>query len=240
VPRVVTSGSNPRLRLVRRLESSQQRRRLGLFACEGEDLVEAALDAGLVPVEALVDAKRPALLDRLPGATVVDAPLLAALSTLPHPPRVIGVFRRADLPSGTDAPLGLALWRVHDPGNLGTLIRAADALGPAYVALSEGCADPTGPKALRAAMGATFRVPLAGWDDVTGPTVALAMDAPTSIWDAELPERVTFLLGAEREGLPAELEADIRVGVPLSGDAESLNVAMAGTVALYEWRRRKG
>ena len=175
--RVVSAASNPRLRLVRRLESSQQRKRLGLFACEGEDLVEAALDAGLEPVETLVDAKRPALLDRLPDATIVDAPLMAALSTLPHPPRVIGVFRRADLPSGTDAPVGLALWRVHDPGNLGTLIRAADALGPAFVALSEGCADPTGPKALRAAMGATFRVPLAGWDDVTGPTVALAMDA---------------------------------------------------------------
>lgn len=238
--RVVTSGSNPRLRLVRRLESTQQRRRLGLFACEGEDLVEAALDAGLQPVEALVDASRPALLDRLPDATVVEGPLMAALSTLPHPPRVIGVFRQADLPRGTDAPVGLALWGVHDPGNLGTLIRAADALGPAYVALSEGCADPTGPKALRAAMGATFRVPLAGWDDVSGPKVALVPDAPTSLWDAELPERATFVLGAERDGLPSELLADcnLQVGVPLTGAAESLNVAMAGTVALYEWRRR--
>jgi tRNA G18 (ribose-2'-O)-methylase SpoU len=87
-------------------------------------------------------------------------------------------------------------------------------------------------------MGATFRVPLAGWDDVTGSKVALTADAPTAIWDAELPDRATFLLGAEREGLPADLDADLRVAVPLSGDAESLNVAMAGTVALYEWRRR--
>jgi RNA methyltransferase, TrmH family len=241
VARVVTSGSNPRLRLVRRLESSQQRKRLGLFACEGEDLVEAALDAGLVPVEALVDAKRPALADRLAEATIVDAPLMASLSTLSHPPRVIGVFRRADLPSGTDAPVGLALWRVHDPGNLGTLIRAADALGPAFVAVSDGCADPTGPKALRAAMGATFRVPLAGWDDVSGPRIALVADAPTPLWEAELPERATFVLGAERDGLPPDLVADcdLAVSVPLSGEAESLNVAMAGTVALYEWRRRR-
>jgi len=200
------------------------------------------LDAGLEPVETLVDAKRPALLDRLPDATIVDAPLMAALSTLPHPPRVIGVFRRADLPSGTDAPVGLALWRVHDPGNLGTLIRAADALGPAFVALSEGCADPTGPKALRAAMGATFRVPLAAWDDVSGSKIALVAGASTAVWDAELPERATFVLGAERDGLPPELVADcnLEVGVPLSGGAESLNVAMAGTVALYEWRRRQG
>ncbi len=236
---VITAATNPRLKLVRQLESASKRQRLGLFAAEGEDLVAAALDAGLEPVEALVDNSRPVLLDRLPGATLVDGPLMSGISTLPHPARVIGVFRHADLPRGTDAPVGLALWRVQDPGNIGTLIRAADALGPAFVALSEGCADPTGPKALRAAVGATFRVPLVSWDDVTGPTVALAMDAPTAIWDAELPERVTFLLGAEREGLPEDVAADLRVSVPLSGASESLNVAMAGTVALYEHRRRR-
>jgi TrmH family RNA methyltransferase len=237
--RVVTAASNPRLKLVRRLESGAQRRRLGLFAVEGEDLVAAALAAGLEPVEALVDAGRPALSDRLPDATLVEPKLLSELSTLPHPPRTIAVFRRDDLPSGTDRPVGLALWRVRDPGNLGTLLRAADALGPAFVALSEGCADPTGPKALRAAMGATFRVPLARFDQAAGPRIALTMDAPTLLWDADLPDRAVFVLGSEREGLPVDFAADLEVSIPMSPAAESLNVAMAGTVALYEWRRRR-
>jgi TrmH family RNA methyltransferase len=237
---VITSASNPRLKLVRRLESRRARDKLGLFACEGEDLVEAALDAGLVPVEVLVGAGRPALLERLPTAELVEPALLADVSALGHPPRVVAVFRREDLPRGTEPPVGLALWYVGDPGNVGTLLRSADALGPAFVALSPGCADPTGPKALRAAMGATFRVPTAAWDDAPGAKVALVGGAPTPLWAAELPERVTFVLGAEREGLPAEVAAacDAQVSVPLAGAAESLNVAMAGTVALYEHRRR--
>ena len=238
---MITSAANPKLKLVRRLESRRARDKLGLFACEGEDLIAAALDAGIEPVEALVDAERPALIDRLPSAEEVEPALLAAVSSLGHPPRVVAVFRREDLPRGVDAPVGLALWRVADPGNVGTLIRAADALGPAFVALSPGCADRTGPKALRAAMGATFRVQTADWDDAPGPKAALAMDAEAPLWDADLPERLTFVLGAEREGLPPEIAAAcaVRASIPLAGAAESLNVAMAGTVALYEHRRRR-
>jgi TrmH family RNA methyltransferase len=237
---VITSASNPRLRLVRRLESRRARDKLGLFACEGEDLVAAALDAGLDPVEALVDAERPALAERLAHAELVVPALLAEVSSLGHPPRVVAVFRRDDLPRGTDAPAGLALWHVGDPGNVGTLLRSADALGPAFVALSPGCADPTGPKALRAAMGATFRVPTAGWDEVPGPKVALVPDGAPPLWEIDLPDRVTFVLGAERDGLPPEVVAasDARGAVPLAAAAESLNVAMAGTIALYERRRR--
>jgi RNA methyltransferase, TrmH family len=147
---VITSAANPRLKLVRKLHSRRQREKLGLFACEGEDLVAAALDAGLEPVEALIDAERAVLLERLPRAEQVAPDLLAEVSSLAHPARVIAIFRGADLPRGTDAPMGLALWHVADPGNVGTLVRSADALGPAFVALSPGCADPTGPKALRA------------------------------------------------------------------------------------------
>jgi TrmH family RNA methyltransferase len=237
---VITSAANPRLKLVRRLASRRAREKLGLFACEGEDLLAAALDAGIEPVEALVDAGRPVLLDRIPRAETVEPALLADVSVLGHAPRVIAVFRRADLPRGTDAPVGLALWHVADPGNMGTLVRAADALGPAFLALSPGCADPTGPKALRAAAGATFRVPTAGWDEVAGPRVALVTRGEAPLWTADLPQRATYVLGAERDGLPEEIAAacDLRLSVPLAEGADSLNVAMAGTVALYEHRRR--
>ena len=130
---MITSAANPRVKLVRKLESRRQREKLRLFACEGEDLVAAGLAAGLQPVEALVDAERPALTDRLPGAELVAPGVMAGLSTLPHPARVVAVFRCADLPRALDAPVGLALWRVSDPGNLGTLVRTADAFGPPLI-----------------------------------------------------------------------------------------------------------
>jgi RNA methyltransferase, TrmH family len=205
--------------------------------------VAAGLDAGLQPVEALVDAERPALQERLPQAEPVAPELMATLSTLPHPPRVVAVFRRADLPRAVELPVGLALWRVSDPGNVGTLLRAADALGPAFVLLSSGCVDPTGPKALRASAGAVFRAPLGAFEDGDGfPRVALAPRDGVPLPELDLPERVIFVLGAEREGLPDEVlgAAEAVATIPQAGGAESLNVATAGAIALYEWRRRRG
>lgn len=227
---------------MRKLESRRQREKLGLFVCEGEDLVAAGLDAGLEPVEALVDGERPALVDRLGGAAEAVAPgLMAGVSTLPHPARVVAVFRRADLPRGVEQPVGLALWRVADPGNLGTLLRTADALGPAFAALSPGCADPTGPKALRATAGAVFRVPFAGFEEAPAPRVALVPQGGVPLPELDLPGRVTFVLGAERDGLPDDVLAtcESRATIPQAGQAESLNVAVAGAIALYEWRRRR-
>lgn len=234
---MITSATNPRLKLVRKLATRRGRDKLGLFVCEGEDLVEAGLDAGLEPVEALVDAERPALEVRLAGVEAVEPALLAELSTLGHPARIVAVFRRADLPTGSTAG-GLALWRVADPGNVGTLLRTADALGPASVALSAGSADPTSPKALRASAGAVFRVPTGPFDDAPRPWVALVLEGGRPLWEADLGEG-TLVLGAEREGLPEDVLArcDERVTIPQEPAAESLNVAAAGALALYERRR---
>jgi len=151
---------------------------------------------------------------------------------------VIGVYRRDDLPRGV-RPVTLALWHVADPGNVGTLLRSADAFG-AGVALSPGCADLTGPKALRASMGAVFRVPVSGFDVPPGRRVALIAPGGTPLPELELTGEVVFVLGAEREGLPKDVleRCDVQASIPQSGDAESLNVAMAGTVALYELSRR--
>jgi RNA methyltransferase, TrmH family len=133
----------------------------------------------------------------------------------------------------------VALWRVGDPGNVGTLLRAADAFG-AGLALSAGCADPTGPKALRASAGAVFRVPLARFDEAPSPRLALVARDGDPLPSLELPPRVTFVLGAEREGLPDDVVSacELRATIPQPGEAESLNVAMAGAIALYEHARR--
>jgi TrmH family RNA methyltransferase len=241
---VITSAANPRLKLVRRLASRRQRERLGLFVCEGEDLVQAALEAGIHPVEVLVDAERAPLLDGLEEAEPVEPSLLAEVSTLGHPPRVIAVFRRADLPQLDPAdapPVGVALWHVGDPGNIGTILRTADGLGPAFVALSPGCGDPTGPKALRASAGAVFRVPLGRFDEAPRPRAALLAHGGMPLPEAALPDKVTFVLGAEREGLPEEIasESELGVTIPLEPAAESLNVAVSAAIALYESRRRQ-
>ena len=135
-------------------------------------------------------------------------------------------------------PVSLALWRVGDPGNLGTILRTADAFG-ASVALSAGCADPTGPKALRASAGAVFRVPLAEFDEPSGKRIALVSHGgqPLSSVDPGRPCHV--VLGAEREGLPDDVVAacDETATISLAEGAESLNVAVAGAIALYEHRR---
>jgi RNA methyltransferase, TrmH family len=226
---VITSPSNPKLKLVRKLASHRQREKLGLFVAEGEDLVDAALAAGLEPVELLV------------AGETVEAELLAAVSTQPHPARVIGVFRREDLRGSEPRPATLALWRLADPGNVGALIRTADAFGAAVV-LSPGSADPTGPKALRASAGSLFRVPVGSFDEVDGRRIALVAHGGASLRSVDLTEPVVFVLGSEREGLPDDVLAGCEevATIPTAAGVESLNVAAAGAIALYEWSRRDG
>jgi TrmH family RNA methyltransferase len=218
---VIVSASNERLKLVRKLHEKSWRDKLGLFFVEGEDAVAAA---SAEPV------------DLLRAGEDVEPKLLAGVASAPHPPRVIGVYRRSDLPKWQERDATLALWRLADPGNLGTLIRTADAFGAA-VALSDGCADPTSPKALRASAGSIWRVPLGSWDDLGGTRVALVAHGGEPLGSLDLSGRVTFLLGAERDGLPAEIERDCDARIPIEG-AESLNVAVSGAIALYERARQ--
>lgn len=233
---MISSAANPRLKLVRKLGLRRQREKLGLFVAEGEDLVAAALEGGWELEFALVDAERPPAL-KLLEAEPVAPDLLAGVSRLGHSPRVIGVFRARARERDRPA-LGLELWQVRDPGNVGTLARAADAFG-GYLALSEGCADPFGPKALRASTGSIFRVPLAEFSPEG--CVALVSHGAPPLSELD-PSFSRFVLGAEREGLPDEVVAACAATatILLAGRAESLNVAMAGTIALYDWRKSHG
>jgi TrmH family RNA methyltransferase len=222
---MITSPRNETLKLVRKLHGRRWRDKLGLFVAEGEDLIDAALEAGLEPVELLVA-----------GQTVAPE-LLAQVSTLPHPARAIGVFRREDLPAFEQRPAALALWRVGDPGNVGTLIRTANAFG-ASVELSSGSADPTGPKALRASAGAVFRVPLG---EGAGQRIGLVAHGGKPLAELDFGDATVFVVGSEREGLPDEVlsQCDAVATISTPGPAESLNVAGAGAIALYEWSRRR-
>jgi RNA methyltransferase, TrmH family len=244
---IIQSPQNPRLKELKRLATRRERQRSGRFIVEGEDLVAAARAAGRDAVEGF----------RVAGSELGDARfhdvepgLLRSVSTLGSGARVIGVYEQAwSEPVG---PLCVYLHGVGDPGNVGTVLRSAQAFGASCVALGPGCADPHSPKAARASMGAIFSVSLARVSDVgelPGERVALVADAPdvlraaapataTAEGAADAPSAaLTLLIGSERYGLPEEVIAACERSARIPIVSESLNAAMAATVALYEVTR---
>jgi TrmH family RNA methyltransferase len=239
----ITSPHNEQLKEVRKLAGRKWRDKLRLFVAEGEDLIEAAARAGWQP-EALYAAEGSGM-EGIPVAPHV----LATVSQLGSGTRALGVYgmRWAPAPLG---PICLALWGVNDPGNVGTALRSALAFGAGSVALGPGSADPYGPKAVRASMGALFEVPVVRVRDVAelpGHKIALAAhqgsdlaitDVDAGLQDLTPGGGVTLVVGAEREGLPGRVVAacDEVAHIPIR--SESLNAGMAATVALYELDRR--
>jgi RNA methyltransferase, TrmH family len=214
---MITSHDNEKLKTIRKLQQKSWRAKLGLFSAEGEDLVEAAPAAEFV----------------LRAGQDVEPELLNAVSTLGSGTRVIGVYRqRWGEPEGD---LLVYLHGVEDPGNVGTIIRSAHALADATVVLGPGCADPYSPKAVRASMGSIFAKPpaRAGLAGVPARPLALEPSADRDLAEVDLSPPLALVLGSERGKIPEGLES---ARIPVHTD--SLNVAMAATVALYEVERR--
>ena len=208
---MITSADNDKLKTIRKLQQKRWRTKLGLFSAEGEDLV------GPDPVFLLRAGED------------VEPELLDAVSTLGSGTRVIGVYeQRWAEPAGD---VLVYLHGVEDPGNVGTIIRSAHALADATVVLGPGSADPYSPKAVRASMGSIFSRPpaRATIDDLGGQRIALDANADRELRDTKLTAPVVLVLGSERGALPEGVDA---VRISVRGD--SLNVAMAATVALYE------
>jgi TrmH family RNA methyltransferase len=223
---MIESPHNEKLKLVRKLRERKHREREGLFATEGEDLLEAGLVAGVEPRFVLVAAG-----SGLEGEEV-EADLLADVSSLGSGTRVIAVWplRWAERPASPS----FYLHGVGDPGNVGTIIRTSDALVDGPVVLGPHCADPFSPKAVRASMGSIFSQPptRAGLDATREPRVALVPHGGEEL--DTLAGAATVCLGAEREGLPDEVLAgcDRQVTIPLrEGGPDSLNVAAAAAIA---------
>jgi RNA methyltransferase, TrmH family len=228
----ITSPHNEQLKEIRKLAGRKWRDKLREFVAEGEDLLAAADAAGWEPLARLVAEG-----SGLDGEEVAPH-LLAQVSQLGSGTRALAVYgqRWAPAPVG---PLCLSLWGVNNPGNVGTTLRSALAFGAGSVALGPGTADPYGPKAVRASMGALFEVPVARVRKVAelpGRKIALVARGgePLSAPDGD----ATLVVGSERDGLPADVVAacDEVAHIPIA--SESLNAAMAATVALYECNRR--
>jgi RNA methyltransferase, TrmH family len=220
---MIRSRHNEKLKLIRRLHARRHRDRCGLFVAEGEDLVAAAGAAGAEP-EFVLWADRDA-----------EAALLDDVSALGSGTRVIGVYRqRWTEPTGA---IQVYLHGARDPGNVGTIVRTAHALADGPVVLGPGCADPYSPKAVRASMGSIFARPAAAAElgELDGFKLGLDARAPVDLREVELSVPLVLCLGAEREGLRegSALDATARIPMRPTGP-ESLNVAIAAAVGLYE------
>jgi TrmH family RNA methyltransferase len=223
---MISSPHNEKLKLVRKLRDRKYREREGLFATEGEDLVEAGLGAGAEP-HFLLSAAGSGL-----GGEEVEPDLLAEVSALGSGTRAIAVWPQAW--ASEAKPQCVYLHGVGDPANVGAIVRTVHALLDGTVVLGPGCADPFGPKAVRASMGAVFGQPLlrAGIEVTPRPRAALVAHGGEGL--GSLGDAATLCLGAERDGLPIEVlgECDVQATIPLHpGGAESLNVAAAAAIA---------
>jgi len=259
MPREITAFSNPLIKRVRNLRDKRHRREEGLFLAEGLRILTEAREAGRLPdylffardmaghplVETLVEATEAA------GGEAIEtnADILSKLSGKDNPGAVVGVYPEFAVGLAAldraRAPIWLVAERLRDPGNLGTILRTADAIGAGGLILIDECVDPFSVEAVRASMGALFTVPVAhaGWTEFLawlrsgpGQLVGLSLDTEHD-YQAPHYEAPTFLLtGNEAQGMPDFMAAacDLLVKIPMLGKADSLNAAVATAVMAYE------
>jgi len=255
----ITGFSNPTVKYLRSLRDKKHRRRAGQFLVEGLRLLEDARAGGRLP-QTLVMAEGRAdhpLLERLEaevlaagGEVIATTPdILSKITGKENAQALAGVFDEWDTALGrlerSAAPLWLVAQALRDPGNLGTMLRTADAVGAGGLILIDDCADPFGVEAVRASMGAVFTVGLAQarWEEFLawlragpGQLVAASLRDAVPYRGADYRAPCFILVGNESQGLPEEYEAacDLRVTMPMKGRADSLNAAVAGAVLAYE------
>jgi TrmH family RNA methyltransferase len=258
----VTSLANPIVKDIRALALPKNRKASGLFVAEGLKLVGEAVEAGWQPRTLVyaasvgnqpLVAKLSATVHARGGAVLtVSEAVLAKISRRDNPQMVVGVFEQKFAPASAVRPKGEDVWvaleGIRDPGNLGTIVRTADAVGAAGVILVGETVDPFSTEAVRATMGSIFAVPLArlSREEFTrlaktwpGAIVGTHLAATVDYREADYRGPVMLLMGTEQSGLTAEAAASATtlVKIPMAGKADSLNLAVATAVMLFEIRR---
>ncbi|MGL6070230.1 TrmH family RNA methyltransferase [Craterilacuibacter sp.] len=249
----ISSANNEDLKYLARLvQNARERRKSQLMVLEGIHLIEAALDAGHLPAvvfineDAKADAEVTTLLARLPAKSeciYVARGVFAKVSALASAPEVLAICPRPQArPAGATASCVL-LEDIQDPGNLGTILRSAAAADVREVFLSKGCVDVYSPKVLRSGMGAHFALSIHESADLAGELstfpgrkLVTHLAGSTSLYGQDLSGAIALVMGNEGAGVSDALLAlsDVRVRIPMPGHAESLNVAMAATICLFE------
>lgn len=253
----IDSVKNPVVQSLKKLSGKAEREARGLIVIEGEKLISEALGAGLRPYQVLYLARREAELRELledmaaRGAEVfeVSERALFAVADTKTPQGVLASFALPE--RGEGAPDGhlIALDGVQDPGNVGTILRTADAAGYSCVLLSEGCADTLSPKVVRASMGSAFRMPIMDAERLEDQLTAMkdqgfeiivsALDGDDLYHINQTNGRFILVVGSEARGIsePVRALADRAVKIPMRGGAESLNAAVAAGIVMYELTR---
>ena len=252
--RAITSLTNPAVKAARALHTKKGRDESGLFLAEGLKIVTEAVELGRAPrllLHGPSGADHP-LFQRaaaVAGETIEVTPaILAKISRRDNPQTVLGVFEQSDTTIGdlraAEARCWVALQGVRDPGNLGTIVRTADAAGCGGVILVGDCCDPYSVEAVRATMGSIFAVKIArcGVEDFIvwrgswpGGVAGALLTATADFRAVKYREPTLILMGAEQAGLSPEMEAvcDVTVKIPMRGRADSLNLAVATGVMIY-------
>jgi len=260
LPATITSITNKKVKYVRSLHQRRVRYKERRFIVEGLRLAEEALKAGAVPTLAfftpdLSDSQRGrellAAIESLTGEYfVVTEKVMGALSDTVSPQGILMVVPFVELPVPANPWLVLVVDRVRDPGNLGTILRSAEAAGVSQVILTPSTVDAYNPKVVRGAMGAHFHLPMAtgiSWSEITealGNRQILLAEAKGDMvyYEVDWTKPSALIVGGEAEGASPEAKrlATARVMIPMQGKAESLNVAVAASVILFEAARQRG
>ena len=253
---IITSAQNPRLQEARALLNQvKARRKLRAFAAEGARLVEDGLRSGARVRSLLVRAAHPprvqTILSHIPEGTVVhlvDDKLFDSLADTVNSQWIIGIFDLPEWPLPGDLNFALILDQMRDPGNLGTILRSAEAAGAQAVFLTPGTTDAFAPKVVRSGMGAHFRLPIFAleWEALKAAVARLNvfladMAGEQSCWQADFSAPCALLIGGEAEGASPEARELVTrsVHIPMAGASESLNAAVSAAVLLFEVLRQR-
>ncbi len=258
---IISSRHHPLCKFVRGLDTPRRQRAYGLFIASGENAVLAALGANW-PLERLIAAQNDPSNDWPSIARAADIPLylvdtaiLAYLGDLPSRPEVLALARLPEPVTTGLAATGMTLILdgISDPGNMGALVRTADAVGVTAIFASQNSCDPFNAKAVRASAGSIFHIPPHTWDDEAAGAAIAQMQADSvsivvgvahdgqNCFSYRWPARCVLILGHETRGAGPvwQAAANARVTIPMHGRAESLNVAAAGAVLMYAWRTQQ-
>lgn len=261
---LISSSQNPAYKALKSLKNRRDREEKGLYYIEGLRIVEEALKAGAEITEAAIteefasDTRNSGILKRIEAAGIrillMTAKLFREIADTETPQGILAAVRirkyGLELISDRDG-LYVILDSIRDPGNMGTIIRTADAAGFSAVILSKGCVDVYNPKVLRSTMGSVFHMPVCQYDDIAQAVRLLKskgirifashLEGKAEIFDADMTFGTAIVVGSEADGLSSEAAglADMLVKIPMPGRAESLNASVAAGIMMYEAVRQR-
>jgi RNA methyltransferase, TrmH family len=244
----IDSAANPTIKNLKKVLSGRNK---DYWIIEGKRLFQEAIESGVEIDEVFITKEGWSKeLGRRPNAEIISIPnsLMTSLSTVESPPGILAVAKRKTI-AEPDLDHGFAafLWSVRDPGNLGAIVRSAEATGCKFIACTNDCVDAYLPKVVRASMGSIFRVPvvtIANPQDYLNSLqrkgvllYGFIADEGVNLFETKIQDPAMILIGGETSRFPDELQLDYKIKIPMKGHVESLNTGVAASVAFYHFMK---